>query len=367
MKRLMVVSLAVLAGITAGCGPTGAAGDGPEATTTGAAPGDPAEDTAVVVAERWVSEADTLWDLDTPALWTDGVVGRVLVTGKGSHDLRVFDGAGGHTLETVGEEGDGPGQYLRPNGVIVVGDFALISERDNRRIQVLQMPAGRSLGSFGSEVLEYPYGIAATGSPEDLTLWVTDDYGGDDRTDVDPTRRLHRFDVVLRAETAPEVTGHEAFGDSTGDGVLQVVESIQVDPDRSLLFVADESRKAYLAYGADGAYRGDLLAEGYVEGDPEGIALVRCGEGGGYWIVTDQQDEVSLFRVFDRIDLAYLGAFRGIRTANTDGITFAPGPVPGFPEGVLYAVHDDQALSAVDWGDAARALGLASPCARASL
>jgi 3-phytase len=141
-----------------------------------------------------------------------------------------------------------------------------------------------------------------------------------------------------------------------------VVESIQVDPSAGLLFVADESRRSYLAYGGDGAFRGETLAAGYIEGDPEGIVLVTCADGGGYWIVTDQQDDVSLFRVFDRGDYSYVGSFRGEVTANTDGTTFAPGPVPGFPEGVLYAVHDDQALSAIDWGRVRDAMGLARDC-----
>ena len=66
----------------------------------------------------------------------------VLVTGKGSHDLRVFDGATGALMEPIGHAGSGAGQFLRPNGVRVVQDFALVVERDNRRIPVLGMPGG---------------------------------------------------------------------------------------------------------------------------------------------------------------------------------------------------------------------------------
>lgn len=317
----------------------------------------------VMVEERWISEADTLWDLDTPALWTDGSRGIVLVTGKGSHDLRLFDGADGSTLGVFGAPGPELGSFDRPNAVVVVDDFALVVERDNRRIQVLSMPSGEPLGAFGGDVLEYPYGIAVSGPAEDLTLWVTDDYEGPGETVPDDlTRRLHRFEVRLTADDLPEVVHHVAFGDSTGPGRLEVVESIQVDPDAETLFVADESEKHYVAYGGSGGYAGRALGAGVIHGDPEGIALVRCGEDDGYWIVTDQQDDVSFFRVFDRASLAYLGTFRGRRTANTDGVTFEMGPVPGFPVGVLYAVHDDQALSAFDWGEAARALRLAPLC-----
>lgn len=304
-----------------------------------------------------------MWDVDTPALWTDEARGLVLVTAKGTHELKVFDGADGALIGSWGSEGTGPGEYQRPNGVLVVEDFALVVERDNRRIQVLHMPEGTSLGSFGEDVLEYPYGLAARGSAAELELWVTDDYEyQEDVVPDDLTRRVHRFTVTLRRDGPPEVLDHSTFGAPDGDGALRVVESIQIDPEHGVLFVADESRRAYLRYGVEGSYQGERLGAGLIEGDPEGIVLVRCSDEGGYWIVTDQQDDVSFFRVFGRTDLAYVGTFRGEITTNTDGTTFAHGPVPGFPEGVMYAIHDDQALAAFDWGEIARALGLSAGC-----
>lgn len=323
----------------------------------------PAE--SVTVPERWISVADTLWDVDTPALWTDGERGIVLVTAKATHDLKLFDGATGEELGVLGRKGSELGTFLRPNGVLVVGDYALVVERDNHRVQVLELPDGDPLGSFGADVLEYPYGIAAAGEPSGLTVWVTDDYEyEEDVVPDDLTRRVHRFDVDLRAIGGPVVSSHVTFGASDGEGALRVVESIQVDAERGRLFVADESRKSYLEYGLDGAYRSRALARGHVEGDPEGIVLVRCASGEGYWVVTDQQDDVSLFRVFDRDDLTYVGAFRGRVTANTDGASFEHGPVPGFVDGVLYAIHDDQALAAFDWSEVTRAMGLRAGCGR---
>ncbi len=106
----------------------------------------------------------------------------------------------------------------------------------------------------------------------------------------DLTHRLHRFRVRLVAGQEPVVEEHAAFGAPRGPGALRVVESIEVDPEAGRLFVADESRKSYLEYDTNGEYQGRALAEGRVEGDPEGIVLVRCTVGGGYWVVTDQQD-----------------------------------------------------------------------------
>ena len=343
--------------VASGCG--GGDGAAQQRTPT------PAGSAVAVVEERWVSAADTIWDVDTPALWTDGSASVVLVTAKGTHDLQRFDGGSGRRMEAWGEQGAELGMFDRPNAVLVVDDFALIVERDNRRVQVLAMPEGTPLGAFGADVLRYPYGIAVAGTPRDLVVWVTDDY--EDVEDVVPddlTKRLHRFDVTLRSGRAPEVTAHSTHGAPHGDGALRVVESIQVDPDQERVFVADESRRSYLEYGFDGTFQGRQLGAPEIGGDPEGIVLVRCGAEAGYWVLTDQQPDVTLFRVYDRESREARGVFRGAVTTNTDGATFELGPVPGFPNGVLYAIHDDQALSAFDWADIARALGLRSDCSR---
>ena len=346
--------------VTLGCQTDGAASG--DETDPGVGSG-LAADSVVVVPERWISEGDTLWNVDTPALWHDQERGIVLVTGKDSHDLRMFDGAEGTVLGALGQEGTGLGDFLRPNAVLVLEDFVLVVERDNGRIQVLEMPEGNSLGAFGEGVLEYPYGIAMTGARDSLTLWVTDDYKGpQESVPEDLTRRLHRFTVRLESGAEPLVLNHETFGAAEGPGALEVVESIQVDPDAGTVFVADESRKAYLEHGSDGIFRGRMLGQGRIGGDPEGIVLVRCGASDGYWVVTDQQDDVSLFRIFDRQNLSYIATFRGAVTANTDGASFEPGPVPGFPNGAFYAIHDDQALSAFDWGEIVSLLDLRQGC-----
>jgi 3-phytase len=53
-----------------------------------------------------------------------------------------------------------------------------------------------------------------------------------------------------------------------------------------------------------------------------------------------------------------VGAFSGRITANTDGVWLSQSGVPGFDRGAFFAVHDDQAVSAFDWGEIADALGL---------
>jgi 3-phytase len=324
--------------------------------------------TEVVIAERWVSPTDTAWDIDTPAFWMGDGEGRVVATAKATHDLKVFDAATGALLPPIGVEGSGLGAFRRPNAVLVVGDLAFTVERDNHRVQVTRLPSGEPAGAFGDDVLVKPYGAVIHGALPDLTFWITDDYDvtEDARADgtADFTRRLHRFDVHLDADGTPAVRRHATHGEADGDGALAVVETIGLDAQANRLMVADEERKAYLVYDTLGRYTGDIMAEGRVAGDPEGMALVSCPGGGGYWIVTDQQPTVSWFRIFSRGDLAYVASFRGEVTANTDGVSFASADVPGFGGPAFFTVHDDQGVSAFAWADVERALGLEEGCGR---
>lgn len=333
------------------------------ACRAGASPEEPAVEVPreVTVAETWLSVADTMWDLDTPALWARGDTGLVLVTGKGSHDIRVFDLQTGEARSAIGSQGEALGQFNRPNAVLVHRDLAFVIERDNHRVQILRMPTGTPVGSFGEGELQQPYGGVIAGALPELTFYITDDYDAPLDSTADLSRRVHRFRVRLDGDGAATVIDHAAIGQRSGPAALRVVETIGRDPDGGLLYVADESQKSYLVFDSTGSYTGRILAQGLITGDPEGMALVECGETAGFWIVTDQQPTVSWFRVFRRDNLEYVGAFRGQRTTNTDGVSFAPGPVPGFPAGVFLTVHDDQAVSAFDWAHVAESLGIGCP------
>ena len=89
----------------------------------------------------------------------------------------------------------------------------------------------------------------------------------------------------------------------------------------------------------------------------------QCADGSGYWITTDQFMDRSVFHLYDRVSLTHLGAFAGNTVANTDGVWLNQSATTRFPNGVFYAVHDDQGLGAFDWRDIAQALNLRSDCA----
>ena len=343
----------------------------PPASPVASNPSGPPPAGAVTVPERYVTQDNPDDELDSLATWPveDGAVWLV-ATAKNTHELVVFDADSGEQLRSVGHRGTADGEFLRPNGVFVHGDLLLVSERDNRRVQMLSLPGFHPLGSFG-EGLRSPYGLWAYESrPGELQVYVTDSFmdGADFRT-VPPLEqlalRVRRFRIDMAADGQPRAHGLGAFGDTAPDTALRIVESLMGDPTHDRLLVADEDGRhgtALREYTLDGRFTGGGLPPGSFLAEPEGIALWACTADAGYWIVADQLRPLTVFRVFDRDSLAPRGAFSGQVTAWTDGVALHASPTARFPHGALFAVHSDRAVAAFDLGDVARSLDLDPAC-----
>lgn len=343
------------------------------------------------VGEAFVTAATPADNLDSPAVWR-APNGRLwlLATAKQGDGLAIFDGDSGERVGQYGRSGTAMGQFRRPNGIAVFGDLAFVVERDNHRVQVLQLslpparsaqpgvadrrtPQLRPLAGFGQDELQQPYGLwVRQTEPGALEAIVTDAYmAGEDASgnEIAPPleqlgRRMQRYRIELGAG-APRVRHLGAFGDTSADGAIRVPESVWGDPAHDRLLIAEEdlaTGTALREYGLDGAYRGRTLGRELFKAQAEGIALWQCPDGSGYWIATDQYKDRSLFHVFDRASLQHLGAFAGRQVGNTDGVWLQQTGSVRFPDGVFYAVHDDQAVGAFDWREIARALGLRSRC-----
>ena len=128
--------------------------------------------------------------------------------------------------------------------------------------------------------------------------------------------------------------------------------------DRLLIAEEDETyANEFKVYHLDGRFSGQVFGGDKLAAQAEGIMLRTCGDG-GWWITTEQGKARSTFHLFDRQTLAHVGAFEGSTVANTDGIWNSQQASARFPQGALYAVHDDQGVVAFDWKDIARALSL---------
>lgn len=347
---------------------TSCAGDAPATLDTAtAAPADKA--TVVRVGEAFLTPMTPEDNIDSPASWVaaDGKV-WLIATAKATDKLVVYDGQSGAKLRDVGSAGTSAGQFDRPNGIAVVDDLLLVVERDNRRVQVFSLPDFTPLGSFGQSELRKPYGlwVNKTGAGT-YDLYVTDSWdNGEDAqgngilpplSELD--ERVRRYALQVGQGTlSAQLTA--SIGDTGEKGALRVVESLWGDAANDRLLIAEEDEtyaNEFKVYRLDGQFTGQVFGGQMLQAQAEGIMLRTCGDG-GWWITTEQGKGRSTFHLFDRHTLAHAGAFQGSTVANTDGIWSSQQASTRFPNGALYAVHDDQGVVAFDWGDIASALQL---------
>ncbi len=351
----------------------------PRADTPPATPAAPAAATVEVrtVPEAYISADSPEEELDSLATWTDED-GRtwLIATAKSTHRLVLFDADSGARLRAFGGEGSGRGEFARPNGIAVHGDHLFVVERDNHRVQVLGLPGLSLLGSFGDKLLRSPYGIWLNESePGELEVYVTDSYMYGKRFDLVPPpaeldQRVRRFRVQFDQRGRLMADDGGAFGDTSPDAALRMVESIAGDPANDRLLIADEStsyqgrRRASTLreYTFSGRYTGRSLPEHSFGAEAEGVALWTCPDGNGYWIAVDQLAPLTVFHLFDRVTLAPRGSFQGTTTAHTDGVALHPSATRRFPGGALFAVHDDKSVTAFDLRDVVRTLDLPVGC-----
>lgn len=324
----------------------------------------------VQVDEAWVSPVSARDNIDSPASWRDGD-GRlkVVASAKSSDRLVIYDGDTGARLRTVGSKGRALGQFDRPNGVATIEDrYLFVVERDNHRVQMLTLPDLKPLLSFGETQLQKPYGLWVRPLDGGYEVIVSDayDHGEDAQGNeiVPPLealgRRFQRFAVTPGAGGWQASTrGH--FGDTSAAGAIRIPESIfgDVDNDRLLLAEEDIATGTRLReYTLDGRYAGRDVGVGQYRAQAEGIALMRCADGSGWWLASDQFDDRTVFHLFERRSLAHAGSFVGKVTGLTDGVWLDQRGDARFPQGVFYASHLDVAVAAFDWRDIAAALKL---------
>jgi len=360
----------MLVGLISACSTTRPAIAPPQAPV--AAPtGAPAVKT---VFERYVSAESPQDELDSLATWTSED-GRTLLiaTAKSTHRLVVFDADTGKRLREVGGEGQAAGEFNRPNGIAVYGDYLFVVERDNHRVQVFTLPDFKPLGIFGDKELRSPYGIWLTETePGELEVYVTDSFMYGKKFDEVPPlaeldQRVRRYRVQFDQAGRLRSSYGGSFGDTSEAAGLRMVESIAGDPGNDRLLVADEDRRhesTLREYSFSGKYTGRSLPQDSFAAEAEGVALWTCANGGGYWIAVDQLAPLTVFHLFDRTTLAPVGSFEGEVTAHTDGVALHAASTAAFPDGALFAVHDDKSVTAFDLSEVVRVLGLSADCTR---
>lgn len=328
----------------------------------------------VVVKEAFVTPSTPEENIDSPASWLQDGKRMLVATAKATDQLVVYDGDTGQRLRTVGGTGTALGQLQRPNGVATIDDrYLFVVERDNHRVQMFQLPDFTPLLAFGADALQQPYGLWVQRKGEGYEVLVSDAYmAGEDAQgeDIIPPlaqldRRFRRYEV---AQAGGQWTAREAgaFGDTGAAGAIRVPESLFGDAANNRLLVAEEdvpTGTLLREYDLQGRYLGRDVGKGQYVAQAEGIALMRCADGSGWWVASDQFADRTVFHLFDRRSLAHAGSFAGEVTGLTDGVWLDERGDARFPQGVLYASHLDLGVAAFDWRDIAAALALPE-CAR---
>ena len=257
----------------------------------------------VTIDETYQTQRNEADNIDSPAIW-HGPNGEhwIIATAKEGNVLVVYDAATGSLIQRLGETGNKPGQFSRPNGIFVIDDLALIVERDNRRVQVLNLPNFHCLGFIGDNVLAKPYGLFAYPLKNGhYNLYVTDNYETPDE-EVPPDsllgKRIHQFDFFIDHDSISWKCIRE-FGATQGIGVLKVVESIWGDVENNHLLIAEEdtTQSSVKVYNLEGNFSGIVFGQGVFKHQVEGIALFETGSQTGYWIVTDQSHDENQFHL----------------------------------------------------------------------
>lgn len=373
-------ALCVVASLLTAANGCGRSDDGSSADERTPGPSARAHADVVVLDESFITPLDTAANVDGPAVYhgTDGSH-WIIATAKSANALIVYDAATGAELQRVGGTGAAPGEFRRPNGIAVLDNaVVLVVERDNRRVQALRLPDFRPLGTFGEQVLRKPYGIAwRSDAPRGYVVYITDNYEAPDES-VPPLAELGERVKEFRLQVSDEGDAHRgvtparvaatyvrAFGDTTEAGAIRVAESIAVDVPHNRLLIAEElaGGSHIKVYDLAGRFTGRTIGLGQFPQEAEGIALYACEDGGGYWVTTDQGEEVNTFHVFDRRALDHLGAFSGAATRRTDGVALTQRRFGPFQSGVFLAAHLDGGIAALPWERIARALMLRSDCA----
>lgn len=332
--------------------------------------------TQVRVAPVWATAEDDDANVDSCAVWVarDPRDSLLFVTEKDGDRLQVLQAVTGKPyapmpyLGTV-EDGTGPGEFNRPNGVWVMyhvpyaggfTDIVLVTDQRNQRVQIVRLPELEYFGEFGGGQVGKGYGLAPYHDGTDFFVFVTDQEPPGDFPGKIKKYRLRPEGSLLGGDLVFGV------GSGSGEPPLSNVESVLADFALDRLHVCgDEGGDFNRLFQLDGTYTGIDYGEPQFQSDQEGINLYLTGETSGYLVVSDQLrgGNPNEFEIFDRETLAPLGYFRcsstgAIVTRNTDGAFLEQRPLPGFPDGAFFAVNDDTNVHAFDWTDVAEAMGL---------
>jgi len=348
----------------------------------------PASDAATETALQPVRATAALpHDPDDPAIWvhpTDPakslIVGTDKIAATGGLYVFALDG----TLRQAITPLDRPNNVDIEYGVTLGDrqvDIAVVTERKQHRLRIFAIPADGGmlvdLAPAGLPVLEgqtgeesEPMGIALYKRPADAAVFaiVAPKTGG--TTDYLWQYRIAGSTGSPGAEGAVSATFVRRFGAFSRVGAVPgeigEIEAVVVDDELGYVYYSDE-RAGIRKYYADpdrpdaGRELALFATEGY-QGDREGLAIYRTGDGTGFIISSDQIEGGTRVHLFRREGAAgrphdHSEVVGVVPTASdeTDGLDVTSHPLPGFPRGLLVMMNSGpKNFLLYDWAEVER-------------
>lgn len=310
-----------------------------------------------VIEPDLISEWNEDNNIDSPAFFQKSEEENwTIATAKSTDKLVIYDVMTADSINAIGIEGNGKGQLDRPNGIWVQDNYCFVVERNNKRVQVFELPEFKSLGFFGVDRMMKPYGLSVHTIQEDeekmYKVYVTDNYEFEE--DVIPAdsllgKRVLEYEVKIGEDKI--ISDFKKYiGETSGEGVLKVVESIMYDSKMDKLYICEElegkGNTHIKVYDTTGTYKSKFGLDIFTS-QAEGLALIDT-EQGGYLVSTDQALEHNIFHFFDRYTLKLLASFDSGKLTNTDGIWITQTQVGDFKKGVFIAVNNDGGIGIWD-------------------
>jgi hypothetical protein len=272
-------------------------------------------------------------NVDSISFWEapDPANSLMIVTSKGNASVEVYQYPFTAQLQTISCGGESNGVWVDQER-----DVLYITQRDSSNVCAYDLP-----GLQANDALSFT--TVASGNASEPNLAMLAVPGG--------TKLIY----VSYDDT---VYFHDAgTGDSLGQFSTQEgLETMYGDDYYQVLYIPDEGGgSGIFIYGPDGAVVGENFGENDVfDSDAEGIWVYKClsGEvdtGEGLIVVSDQEDDLTDFEVFNRKTKDHLGKINISGVNNTDGISITQQASAEYHMGLLVVIDDDTSTVGVGW------------------
>jgi 3-phytase len=239
----------------------------------------------------WKSKCIPADNIDSIAVWNN----KVFVTAKSTHMIHIYNKENPDIIKKFGSFGSNPNQLNRPNGIFVKDDYLFVVERDNKRLQIFNLPSLKSVKIITG--FTKPYGIWVEKVNSIYQVYITDD----------GNKAIYKVILDEKLQTSKTILFHK-FNYSIK------LESILVDSMYKHVILSDEKKHRIIILNMDGQFK-KIIASDIFKGEPEGIALYK-----DHYIFTDQGKKYNYYHFITRNDHTYTKSLVIPTVTNTDGI-----------------------------------------------